>query len=103
MAQYDLCEYANARKTYEDALRVVQKTKLNEVSNTPRAYIDLGYGCTLAATGDLDAAKTVLERTMQPLKIAGSKHGQAEALNVLSVTKRCKAITARRSAICSNP
>jgi CHAT domain-containing protein/tetratricopeptide (TPR) repeat protein len=83
MAQYDMCEYANARKSYEDALRLVQKVKIEEVPLGPRTYVDLGYGCSLAATGDLDMAKQVIERTLTPLKQIGSTHGQATALNVL--------------------
>lgn len=87
MAQYDLCEYSNARKTYEDALKIAQKLKITEVPLSPRAYIDLGYGCSLAATGDLDMGKQVIERTLPSLKQIGSAHGQAEALNTLGTAE----------------
>lgn len=90
MAQYDLCEYPAARSSYEQALMLVQKVKLTDVPLSPRAYIDLGYGCSLAATGDLDMARQVLERTIQPLKSAGSKHGQAQAFNVLGVIEEAQ-------------
>jgi len=83
MAQYCLCEYSSARKTYEDALKISQTLSTGQLAIGPRAYIDLGYGTTLSATGDLDAARTVLERTLLPLKSIGSMHGQASALNVL--------------------
>jgi CHAT domain-containing protein/Tfp pilus assembly protein PilF len=83
MSQYCLCEYANAKKSYEDALKIAQTLSSREVLPGTRGYIDLGYGTSLAATGDLEAAQTVLERSIPPLKSIGSMHGQAEALNVL--------------------
>ena len=84
-AQYDLCEYAAARKTYEQSLQTASQASIEMLSNGARANIDLGYGFALAATGDLDMSRQVFERSLPALKTAGSIYGQAQALNALGI------------------
>lgn len=82
-AQFTLGEYANSRKTFEEALRLAPKCTIGELGELQRAFIDLGYGCALAATGEPELARQVLERVLPALKTGGSICGQAEALNAL--------------------
>jgi CHAT domain-containing protein len=84
MAQYELCEYANARRTYEETLRMASTLTIKQLSAVARAYIDVGYGCTLAANGDLELAKPVLIRTLPSLKAGGAMACEAQTLNVLA-------------------
>jgi tetratricopeptide (TPR) repeat protein len=56
MAQFELCEYASARKNYEECLKLASVLTMNQLGLSERSYIDLGYGCTLAACGDPDMA-----------------------------------------------
>lgn len=85
--QYDLCEFANARKSFEEALlmKVPNATPLT-IANS---YI--GYAYSLAATGDSDQAKSYLEKALPVLKKdKDSAQQSAETLNALGVIDSLK-------------
>ncbi len=84
MAQYNLCEYSAARRTYEGRIETGAKGQ----ATRRRALGSRIYrsGLRLLACRDRRISiwpKQVLERTIQPLKACSSMHGQAQAFNVL--------------------
>lgn len=76
--QYNLGEHANARISYEEAV-------ISAIYSTTRskAYLQSGFGYTLAATGDNDAGRQYLEAALPGLKTDGSVFSAAQAINVL--------------------
>ncbi len=78
IAQYNLGEFANARRSYEELLY------LKSSNDLAIARLQCGYGHTLAGTGDLDAAKTEIEMALKILKAKGTPIEQAQALNTLA-------------------
>lgn len=80
-AQYSLCEYAAARKTYEELL------SLHVPNQTPmdRAVQLEGLGFTLAATGETDLAKAALDKALPVIKKDGNASQRAEIFNGLGV------------------
>ena len=83
--QYMLCEFANARATYEQLVPLLASAEAKDLDPASRFNIDLGYGITVAATGDFDQAKVSLERSLPGMHKAGSLIAQAGALNVLGL------------------
>jgi CHAT domain-containing protein/tetratricopeptide (TPR) repeat protein len=58
---------------------------LKSMDAASRANIDLGYGVAVAATGDFDQARVLLERSIAPMRKSGAVAAQAGALNALAV------------------
>lgn len=86
--QYDLCEFAASRKSFEEALKV-SSTGNNNAVVTANNYI--GYAYALAATGDTEQAKSYLEKALTVLrKDRGSAEQTAEALNTLGIIDSLK-------------
>lgn len=84
--QYDLCEFAASRKSFEEALRA--NTSNNAVV-TANNYI--GYAYALAATGDSEQAKSYFEKALPVLrKDKGSAEQTAETLNALGIIDSLK-------------
>ncbi len=83
--QYVLCEFANARKTYEQILAMMPQIDPKKLEAAARGVIDVGYGSSLAATGDLDQARVVLERAIPVVRKSGALTTQATALNTLGI------------------
>ncbi len=83
--QYVLCEFANARKTYEQILALTLHIDPKKLEAAARGVIDVGYGSSLAATGDLDQARVVLERAIPVVRKSGALSTQASALNSLGI------------------
>ena len=83
--QYILCEYTSARATYEQVLPLMASMDLKSMDAASRANIDLGYGVAVAATGDIDQARVLLERSIAPMRKSGAVAAQAGALNALAV------------------
>jgi CHAT domain-containing protein/tetratricopeptide (TPR) repeat protein len=77
--QYVLCEYSDARKTYEELLSL----KVPDQTSIDRAIFVQGYAFSLIATGDYDLAKDALEKAMSVIKTQGSVAHRAEILNAL--------------------
>ena len=85
--EYDLCEFSNARKTFEEALR----TKVPNASPIMIANNYVGYAYALAATGDSDQAKAYFEKALPVLKKdKNSSQQTAEALNALGIIESLK-------------
>lgn len=78
-AQYVLCEFAEARKSYEELLNM----KVPEQTALERAIFLEGYAFTLIATGDYDPAKDALDKALPVIKTQGSAAHRAQALNAL--------------------
>lgn len=83
--QYVLCEYANARKTYEQLIGLMQQLDPKKVTAENRGVIDVGYGTCLTATGDLEQARAVLERAIPAVRKSGALPSQATAYNALGI------------------
>lgn len=83
--QYVLCEFANSRKTYEQLITMMQQVDPKKLPASARGIIDVGYGSCLAATGDLDQARTVLERAIPAVRKSGALSTQATAYNTLGI------------------
>lgn len=83
--QYVLSEYANARKTYEQLITMMQQVDPKKLPASGRGIIDVGYGSCLAATGDLDQARTVLDRAIPLVRKSGALSTQASAYNTLGI------------------
>lgn len=83
--QYVLCEFANSRKTYEQLITMMQQVDPKKLPASGRGIIDVGYGSCLAATGDLDQARTVLERAIPAVRKSGALSTQATAYNTLGI------------------
>jgi len=75
---YNLGEYAAARTSYEEALLTVSQTTVRS-----KAHLQSGFGFTLAATGDLESAKTYLEGSLPGLKTDAGMVVNAQTLNAL--------------------
>lgn len=80
-AQFCLWEFPQSRKTYEEALSI----KLPNEMPIQRALILEGYGHVLAATGDLDQARTNLEKSLAVIKTQGAAAQRAQLDNALGV------------------
>jgi CHAT domain-containing protein len=80
-AQYCLCEFAEARKTYEEALQ----TKVPGYTIIEKAPLIEAYAFSLAATGDTDQAKTQLEKILPVLTKDGTALDKAQTQNALGV------------------
>ncbi len=83
--QYVLAEYANARKTFEQLIGIMQQVDPKKLPASNRGVIDVGYGCCLAATGDLDQARIVLERAIPVVRKSGALPTQSTAYNTLGI------------------
>ncbi|MBI2810389.1 MAG: tetratricopeptide repeat protein, partial [Candidatus Melainabacteria bacterium] len=83
--QYVLCEFANARRTYEQLIVMMQQVDPKKLPSSARGIIDVGYGSCLAATGDLDQARIVLERAIPAVRKSGALSTQATAYNTLGI------------------
>src|SRR5262249_51601773 len=72
-------------KLYEQV--AVQAGKLNgqQLNNVSRANINLGYGSTLLACGEVEQARQCLEHARTSFKSAGISLAQAQSANVLGV------------------
>jgi CHAT domain-containing protein len=81
IAQYNLGEFANARKSYEDLLYLKSPNEL------AIARLQSGYAHTLAATGELEAARVELESAMKVIKEKGTPIEHAQMLNTLGCTE----------------
>lgn len=79
--QYCLCEFPEARKTYEELLQI----KVPNQSALDRAVILEAYGFSLAATGDYDQAKLNLEKALPILKTQGAVLHRAQTYNAIGV------------------
>jgi CHAT domain-containing protein/Tfp pilus assembly protein PilF len=85
--QFDLCEFASARKSFEEALR----TKVPNAPPITAANSYIGYAYSLAATGDSDQAKSYLEKALPVLKKdKDSAQQSAETLNALGIIDSLK-------------
>jgi CHAT domain-containing protein/tetratricopeptide (TPR) repeat protein len=80
-AQYCLCEFSDARKTYEELLPI----KVPQQSIGSRAKLVQGYAFTLAATGDIDQAKQELEKVLPYVRRDGKADNRASVENALGV------------------
>ncbi|HEY9789802.1 MAG TPA: CHAT domain-containing protein [Candidatus Obscuribacterales bacterium] len=80
-AQYCLCEYPAARESYEEALQI----KFAQQTIESRSRLVQGYAFCLAATGDLDQARTQLEKCLPYIKKSGQIESRAETENALGV------------------
>jgi CHAT domain-containing protein/Tfp pilus assembly protein PilF len=80
-AQYVLCQYADARKTYEELLRM----KVPEQTAVERAIYTEGYAFTLIATGDYDLAKDAFEKALPVIKTQSTVAHRAQVLNGLGI------------------
>ncbi|PWT99322.1 MAG: hypothetical protein C5B53_05545 [Candidatus Melainabacteria bacterium] len=83
--RYALGEFPQAKKLYEQV--AVQAGKLNgqQLNNVSRANINLGYGSTLLACGEVEQARQCLEHALTSFKSAGISLAQAQSANVLGV------------------
>lgn len=79
--QYNLGEYANARKTYEEVLSM----KIKDENPVTTAILEEGYGCALAATGDTENARIFLERALNIVKLKGGANHRAQIGNTLGI------------------
>ncbi|RTL35972.1 MAG: CHAT domain-containing protein [Candidatus Melainabacteria bacterium] len=93
--QYVLAEYANARKTFEQLIGMMQQVDPKKLPASNRGVIDVGYGCCLAATGDLDQARVVLERAIPAVRKSGALATQATAYNTLGIIDEMQGAHAR--------
>jgi CHAT domain-containing protein/Tfp pilus assembly protein PilF len=75
ITQYNLGEYSNARKSYEELLY------LKSANELAIARLQAGYAHTLAGSGDLLPAKAVMEIALKSLKAKGTPIEQAQVLN----------------------
>lgn len=89
VAQYNLGEFANARRSYEDLLF------LRSNNDLAIARLEAGYGHTLAATGDLDAAAIELENGLKIVQTKGTPLEQAQIVNTLGCIEELKGHHAR--------
>jgi CHAT domain-containing protein/Tfp pilus assembly protein PilF len=83
--EYVLGEYSNARKTFEQLIGLMQSADTKTLTPAGRGVIDVGYGSTLVATGDLDQARVVLERSIPAVRKSGALSTQATAYNSLGI------------------
>lgn len=81
-AEYALCEYLNARRALEEMMSVIDMDKQMQGGQAVAYEI---YGYALAATGDLQKAKAMLEKSWNILKGGGPAHHRAQTLNGLGV------------------
>jgi CHAT domain-containing protein/tetratricopeptide (TPR) repeat protein len=88
--QYVLAEYANARKTFEQLIGMMQQVDPKNLPAGTRGAIDVGYGCCLAATGDPDQARVVLERAIPVVRKSGALATQATAFNTLGIIEEAQ-------------
>jgi len=77
--EYNLGDYAKARKTYEEALQAAPKN----TGDLIRATLEAGYGNALVASGDLQQGKEYLQKAYGVLKTPGSMVMQCLLLNGL--------------------
>jgi len=87
---YTLGEHRQAATLYEQVNQLAAKMPLDQLNNTSRAYIDLGYGSTLLACGELEQARVLLERAVGVFKSAGLSLPQAQTANVLGVLEEAE-------------
>ncbi len=80
-AQYTLCQFSDARKSYEELLSL----KVPEHTPLDKAVFQEGYGFTLIATGDLELAKQAFEKALPTIKAQGTVAHRAQVLNALGV------------------
>lgn len=79
--QYCLWEFAAARKSFEEALNV----KIPNQHPLQYAAMLEGYGNTLAATGDPEQAKGLLEKALSIVVAQGTASQRSQVLNSLGV------------------
>lgn len=84
-AQYALGEFSNARKTYEDSLRLAAKLPISAFDALSRAHIDNGYAYTLTAIGDYDQAKALFSRILPVYRTHNAIPEQAQVLSTLGL------------------
>jgi tetratricopeptide (TPR) repeat protein len=83
--RYALGEFPQAKKLYEQLAVMAGKMNGQQLNNISRAHINLGYGSTLFACGEVDQARQCLERALLTFKSAGMSLPQAQSANVLGV------------------
>lgn len=79
--QYCLCEFAAARKSYEELLSL----KIKDQPPLDRAIYIEGYAFTLIATGDIELAKEYLNKALPIIKSQGSVAHRAQVYDALGV------------------
>ncbi len=84
-AQYAANEFANARKSYEQAYALLPRLDARQISDVARANMDQGYAYCLASTGDLDQARQYLLKALPVFKAKADAYNQAQAANALGV------------------
>src|SRR5262249_19231669 len=82
-AQLNLCEYANARKSFEEALRTQPKT----ANDLNRANMYMGYGYALVTTSDAELARQFFKQAWPIIKQKGSFLSQAQLANAIGVVE----------------
>ena len=55
--RYALGEYTQAKKLYEQVAAFGGKMSAQQLNNISRAHLNLGYGSTLLACGEMDQAR----------------------------------------------
>ncbi len=79
--QFNLCEFTDARRTYEEILQL----KIPGNTALGQALVNQGYGSVLAATGDLDQAKSYFEKALATLKTEGTAFQRVQLYNSLGI------------------
>lgn len=77
--QFNLCEYANACKSYEESFRLGAKSP----SDLDKANICANYGTALAAVGDRELARVYLDKALVLMKSKASSDVVAKVQNIL--------------------
>lgn len=80
-AEYCLCEFAQARKRYEELLSI----KVPEQTPLERAIYLEGYGFALLGTGDIELAKAQFDKAFPILKAQGNVLQRAQILNAMGM------------------
>jgi CHAT domain-containing protein/tetratricopeptide (TPR) repeat protein len=83
--RYSLGEFAQAKRLYEQVAALAGKLNGQQLNNISRANINLGYGSTLFACGEIDQARQCLESARTTFKNAALSLPQAQSANVLGV------------------
>lgn len=83
--KYTLGEYERAKELYGQVQDLAQKMNKQQLNEVGRSQIDLGYGSTLFACGDINAAKRHLERALPVFKSAGLSLPQSQTASALGV------------------
>jgi tetratricopeptide (TPR) repeat protein len=85
--KYTLGEFLTAKKTYDQVYQTIRSLPNRILSPLGQGNIDLGFASTLAALGDYDQARQILEKTLSIYRSNGASLSQAQTANVLGVTE----------------